>query len=139
MEETPSVDAPDSAPKSNLPRIALGIVAVVALFLLAREAGQYIPQAAEWVDGLGPWGPLAFIVLYAAGVVAFLPGALLTLAGGAIKDCRVIDFIGCNSAAYCTGGRRKRFAIPRLRPRASVKRRAAAPGSRERGRLAPVG
>jgi uncharacterized membrane protein YdjX (TVP38/TMEM64 family) len=70
----------------RLARIAIGLVAVAALFVLAREAGQYVPALANWVDGLGVWGPSAFIVVYAAAVVAFVPGALLTLAGGAIFD-----------------------------------------------------
>jgi len=54
------------------------------LLLLARKAGDQLPALAEWVEGLGVWGPLAFIALYAAGVVAFVPGSILTLAGGAI-------------------------------------------------------
>src|SRR4029453_8918021 len=49
-----------------------------------RKAGQYIPQFAAWVEGLGVWGPLVFILGYAAAAVAFVPGSLLTLAGGAI-------------------------------------------------------
>ena len=84
MEETPTADAADS--RSRFTKIAIGVVAVAALVLLARQAGQYVPAVAEWVDGLGAWGPLAFILVYAAAVVAFVPGALLTLAGGAIFD-----------------------------------------------------
>lgn len=37
-----------------------------------------------WVAGLGPWGPLAFVALYAAATVLFAPGGLLTIAGGAV-------------------------------------------------------
>ena len=32
----------------------------------------------------GPWAPLAFMALYAMATVAFAPGSLLTLAGGAL-------------------------------------------------------
>ncbi len=35
-------------------------------------------------EALGWWGPLAFIVLYAAGICIFLPGTLLTGLGGAL-------------------------------------------------------
>lgn len=72
--------------RGRFARIAVGIALLTGLVLLARQAGQYIPAVAQWVDGLGAWGPAAFIVLYAAAVVAFVPGALLTLAGGAIFD-----------------------------------------------------
>jgi uncharacterized membrane protein YdjX (TVP38/TMEM64 family) len=61
-------------------------LAIAALVVLARQAGQYVPALAAWVEGLGVWGPAGFIGAYAAAVVAFVPGALLTLAGGAIFD-----------------------------------------------------
>jgi len=66
------------------PKIAAGLVAAAGLFLLARKAGGQLPALAAWVEGLGVWGPLAFIAAYAAAVVVFVPGSLLTLAGGAI-------------------------------------------------------
>jgi uncharacterized membrane protein YdjX (TVP38/TMEM64 family) len=65
-------------------RIVAGIAGVVALIVLGRVAGRYLPAATRWVDGLGPWGPVAFVLLYAAAVVAFVPAAPLTLAAGAI-------------------------------------------------------
>jgi uncharacterized membrane protein YdjX (TVP38/TMEM64 family) len=51
---------------------------------IGRSAGAALPRFAEWVDGLGVWGPVVFIAGYAAAVVAFVPGSLLTLAAGAI-------------------------------------------------------
>ncbi len=65
-------------------RIGIGLAALVALVLIGREAGGYVPRFAQWVDGLGPWGPAAFVVGYAVAVVAFVPGSILTLAAGAI-------------------------------------------------------
>jgi uncharacterized membrane protein YdjX (TVP38/TMEM64 family) len=65
-------------------RIALGIAVVAALVVLGRQLGAALPRFAAWVESLGPWGPLVFIVGYAAAVVAFVPGSLLTLAAGAI-------------------------------------------------------
>lgn len=65
-------------------KIGIGLAALVALVLIGREAGGYVPRFAQWVDGLGPWGPLVFVVGYAVAVVAFVPGSILTLAAGAI-------------------------------------------------------
>ena len=65
-------------------KLLAAAAALVALILLARQTGQYIPQFAAWVEELGVWGPLVFIAGYGVAVVAFIPGSLLTLAGGAI-------------------------------------------------------
>jgi uncharacterized membrane protein YdjX (TVP38/TMEM64 family) len=67
-----------------LGRILLGTVAIGALILLGRQLGAYLPLFATWVNNLGVWGPVVFIVGYAAATVAFVPGSLLTLAAGAI-------------------------------------------------------
>jgi uncharacterized membrane protein YdjX (TVP38/TMEM64 family) len=67
-------------------KLAVALVLLALLILVARQAGQYVPALAQWVDQLGVWGPIAFIAAYAAAVVAFVPGAALTLAGGAIFD-----------------------------------------------------
>lgn len=58
--------------------------------VLAQEASAgFNPQAwmqaaLQWVDSLGFWGPLAFIVLYTVATVAFLPGSILTLGAGVV-------------------------------------------------------
>ena len=73
-----------SARSRTLAKIALAGVAVIAVLVLARRAGALLPQFAAWVNGLGAWGPLVFILGYAAATVAFVPGSVLTLAAGAI-------------------------------------------------------
>jgi uncharacterized membrane protein YdjX (TVP38/TMEM64 family) len=79
-------ETPARARRTGLPfvRIALIVLALIALLLLGRAAGGYIPQFAQWVHGLGVWGPVVFIIGYAVAAVAFVPGSLLTLAAGAI-------------------------------------------------------
>jgi uncharacterized membrane protein YdjX (TVP38/TMEM64 family) len=64
--------------------VAGGVVLLAVLLLIARRAGGYLPEFARWVDGLGPLGPLVFVAGYLVATVAFVPGSLLTLAGGAI-------------------------------------------------------
>ena len=46
-------------------------------YLTAESLGRFL-------DGAGFWGPLIFILIYAAGVCLFLPGTLLTGLGAAI-------------------------------------------------------
>jgi len=82
-QQTVAVTAGDR-PRMPLTRIVLGLAALVALVIFGRFTGSYIPQFADWVEGLGVWGPLAFGLGYVIATVAFVPGSLLTLAAGAI-------------------------------------------------------
>jgi uncharacterized membrane protein YdjX (TVP38/TMEM64 family) len=76
----------DDRPAGGIPvkRIAVGAIVVVALVLLGRQLGGLLPRFAEWVDGLGFWGPVVFIAGYVVTTIAFVPGALMSLAAGAI-------------------------------------------------------
>jgi uncharacterized membrane protein YdjX (TVP38/TMEM64 family) len=59
----------------------LGIAILVAV--LYRE--QIDPSAIQaWVAEAGPAGPVTFVLVYALATVLFLPGSVLTLAGGAL-------------------------------------------------------
>jgi uncharacterized membrane protein YdjX (TVP38/TMEM64 family) len=101
------------------------IVALGVLLLLARQLGGYIPAFAEWVEGLGPLGPIVFAGGYAIATVAFVPGSLLTLAGGAIFGLAkgtVVVFIGASLGAILA------FLVSRYVARGAIERRLA--GSR---------
>jgi uncharacterized membrane protein YdjX (TVP38/TMEM64 family) len=76
----------ESPPKAAKPwaKLALAAVALAALVVIGRAAGGRIDEFRAFIDGLGAIGPIAFVGAYAVGVVAFLPGAALTLAGGGI-------------------------------------------------------
>ncbi len=98
--------------------VALG--ALVALIFLGKELGAYVPRFAEWVDGLGVWGPLVFIGGYALATVAFVPGSLLTLAAGAIFGlARGTLFVFFGS----TLGASVAFLIARYGARKAIERR----------------
>jgi len=68
----------------KIARLVLAALALVALLVAGRAAGAHFAAFATWVQGLGPAGPLIFIAAYAAAVVAFVPGSILTLVAGAI-------------------------------------------------------
>ncbi len=69
----------------NLLRILLLLLLASAITLAAINREQLSGEALQgWIDGLGWFGPLAFMALYALATVLFLPGSLITLAGGAI-------------------------------------------------------
>jgi len=59
--------------------VAIAIVTGIALRdEFSREA------LSGWLDGLGPWAGAVFMLAYAAGAVAFLPGLVFTITGGAL-------------------------------------------------------
>jgi uncharacterized membrane protein YdjX (TVP38/TMEM64 family) len=73
-------------PSAGIPlaRLALAAAALAALVALGRVGGEQLGTFRGWVEGLGAWGPAAFVAGYAGAVVAFAPASVLTLAAGAI-------------------------------------------------------
>jgi uncharacterized membrane protein YdjX (TVP38/TMEM64 family)/rhodanese-related sulfurtransferase len=68
--------------KSKLLLLAL-LVAGIGLAIFYRD--QFDAQTLEaWVAGAGVAGPLLFMLIYILGTIFFLPGSVLTLAGGAL-------------------------------------------------------
>ena len=45
---------------------------------------EFLSNALNWVDQLGPTGPAIFILMYIVACVFFIPGSALTLGAGAI-------------------------------------------------------
>ncbi len=63
--------------------ILLLLVAGIAAAIIYRD--QFDVDALEnWVEAAGSAGPLVFMLIYAVGTIFFLPGSVLTLAGGAL-------------------------------------------------------
>lgn len=65
----------------------LSIAFLIALLIVATKS-SYIQETLRTVliqiQGLGFWGPVAFIVTYNLATVLFIPGCVLTLGGGVI-------------------------------------------------------
>jgi len=63
--------------------ILLLLLAGIAIVIIYRD--QFDASALEsWVKDAGSAGPIVFMLIYIIGTVFFLPGAVLTLAGGAL-------------------------------------------------------
>ena len=72
-------------PVQLFPRILLaaGISGVILWVLLNRN--QFDPATLDaWLASFGVLGPLVYVILYAIGTVAFVPGSLFALAGGVL-------------------------------------------------------
>lgn len=59
-------------------------ISIAILLVLANTYNiqEILRQALAWIQGLGRWGPVAFILLYILACVFFIPGFLLTLGAG---------------------------------------------------------
>lgn len=69
----------------TLVRGALLLILIVGIALAVVYRDRFDAAALEaWVQGSGAAAPLVFMVVYALGTVLFLPGSVLTLAGGAL-------------------------------------------------------
>ena len=123
MNTANAIAQPPSRSKGKLAvYIAIGLAVVVALILGGRQAGAYVPRFAQWVEGLGLWGPVVFILGYAAATVAFVPGSLLTLAAGAIFGLvkgTIYTLIGATLGASAA------FLVARYVARRRIERRIA--------------
>jgi len=71
--------------KAKWIRITVFLVLVAAIAVAISYRDQFDVAALEsWIQNAGVLAPLLFILVYAVGAVLFLPGTVLTLAGGAL-------------------------------------------------------
>ena len=71
--------------KSKVKRLIVLVMLLGAIVVAARYRDQFnVEVLQQWIESGGAAAPLLFMLLYAVATVLFLPGSVLTLAGGAI-------------------------------------------------------
>ncbi|GIX07221.1 MAG: hypothetical protein KatS3mg115_1624 [Candidatus Poribacteria bacterium] len=67
-------------------RLVLFVLLVLGAVVLGRAVGlgERLREAQGWIESLGPWGPVVFVLLYAGAVTFSAPASVLTVAAGAI-------------------------------------------------------
>jgi uncharacterized membrane protein YdjX (TVP38/TMEM64 family) len=79
------------------------IIFVLVLVLLITVAIQFRPSdlgvdtVRGWIDQLGPWGGIAFAIIYAVAISLLLPGAIFTAIGGALFGWVGIIYVVCGA------------------------------------------
>lgn len=67
-------------------KLIFWIILITALIVAAKyfNVQGLLKDTLNWIDGLGPWGSVAFITIYVLATILFIPGSLLTLGAGVI-------------------------------------------------------
>ena len=100
-------------------RLLLGLLLLAVVLLPGRLAGGHLLEFAARLHGLGAWGPLGFIAVYAAATIAFVPGLILTLAAGALFG---LGRGACYALTGATLGACGAFLVARYVARSTIER-----------------
>jgi uncharacterized membrane protein YdjX (TVP38/TMEM64 family) len=60
------------------------VIAVGLYYEIPGRVQQLARAALDWLNALGAWGPVVFVLLYIISCVAILPASVLTLGAGAV-------------------------------------------------------
>ena len=87
-------------------KVVLAVVVMAGLVVVTRfiDVPQIFRNALAWISGLGPTGPLVFVLLYILACVLLLPGSLLTLGAGVlfgVIEGSVVVSVGSTLGATC--------------------------------------
>ncbi len=110
---------------ATLVKLAALVGLLLAGFLVARSTSAGDVLSVEFIASLAgsPWAPVLFVVVYVAATASAMPGAILTLAGGAVFGLfwgTVLTTVGANLGATAA------FFIARSLGRDGVERLAGA-------------
>jgi uncharacterized membrane protein YdjX (TVP38/TMEM64 family) len=86
MEKGTSKPMPNRKRTAAKAAILLGFILAAIILLRFTRIREFLSGEAlgGYIEAAGFWAPLAFILLYAAGICLFLPGTLLTALGAAL-------------------------------------------------------
>jgi uncharacterized membrane protein YdjX (TVP38/TMEM64 family) len=106
-----SVQSSSSAKINRILGFFLIAALIAALIFAARyfNVQELLKSALAWIDSLGFWAPVTFIVIYILATVLFIPGSILTLGAGVVFGVilgSIYVFIGATlgaTAAFLVG------------------------------------
>lgn len=104
------------------PVVLLAAILLMLVLATVLGIGQRLSDLRTWIQELGPWGPVVFVALYAAAVVAAIPGSALTVVAGTLFGSVLGVVVVINAA---TLGASLAFLIARYFARDAMARRLA--------------
>lgn len=107
--------------KGRIVAVVLTLLAVAGLLYgLGPQLAPYVTGFLDAVAAMGVWAPVVFVAGYALATVAFVPGSLLTMAGGLIFGLgwgTLWVFLGATSGSALA------FLISRFLARRAIEKR----------------
>lgn len=70
--------------KSKIQLLLACLVFILLITITFVNIQKILQISVIWVENLGIWGPVAFIIIYNLATLLFIPGSLLTLKGGCL-------------------------------------------------------
>lgn len=101
------------------PHLVVAVAVVVAVVFLGREVEGHISAMEAWLTAQGPWGFVAFTLLFVVGTCFLLPDSLFCIVAGALFG------LGWGAAVVAVGallGNLLQFALARRLLRARIQR-----------------
>jgi len=64
--------------------VVAGLIIAAKMLGIADQINAALQGALQWIESLGPWGPIAFISIYIVASALLISGAVLTLGAGLV-------------------------------------------------------
>lgn len=84
FQETNTSDAKGKMQGLWRPIMLIAVIIIVLILARVFGLGKRLGDLRDWIEALGIWGPVVFVVLYVGAVVAGIPGSAITIAAGAL-------------------------------------------------------
>lgn len=84
--------------------VAVASVALVAMLVLGRFGGRYVPEFVARIRSFGALGPIVYVLGYTVAMVAGIPASVLTLARVEKRmagEPRFVDFLLRSTLCSC--------------------------------------
>jgi len=64
--------------------LGAALVLAAALVVIGHDVATHVDAVAGWIDGLGHWGPIAYVLIFIVATTLLVPESLLGITAGAL-------------------------------------------------------
>lgn len=82
VDPSTSIHEPSNTSDRWKPIVLIGAIIVILIISQVVGLAELLGDIDGWIDDLGPWGPVIYILIYIVAVIATFPASILTIAAG---------------------------------------------------------